>query len=128
MKMTTLLGWWRRRRRSEKAALPAMSHAVIVSVDGELTFPSPSLGEYLEELERLVVAVVANSGHSRYEGREEVSSGSRLILFTSDALHLCGELATALQDFPLRYALSIRWSAEPMSAIWQEWRLDGEDP
>lgn len=48
-------------------------------------------------------------------------------LWQSDALRLCREVSPTLRDSPLHYALSVRWSKEPMSAIWQEWNLGAEE-
>lgn len=125
--MFSILRRWLGRSRT-KAQAPLWSEAVIVSIDGELTFPSEVLTAQVEELERCVIQVVAGNGRSAYQGLEEVSSGLRLVVRTSNALGLCRELTPYLCDSPLRYALSVRWSKEPMSALWHDWKLDVAGP
>ena len=120
--MISLLRSWLGRSRTKAA--PLRSEAVIVSIDDELTFPSDTLAAQVEQLERCVIQVVAGNGRSAYQGLEEVSSGLRLVVRTADALELCRELTPFLCDSPLRYALSVRWSREPMSALWHHWSLD----
>src|SRR5215213_8885523 len=121
--MSSVSNWWRRLRSGLGEPPQHRSHAVIVSLDEELTFPSPALATYLADLERRLVEVVNNTGDSQYEGREEVSAGSRLLFFTADPLRLCREMSPAIYSSPIAYALSVRWSNEPMSAIWHEWTL-----
>ena len=114
--------WWRWLIAERRESIP-MQEAAIITIDDELTFPSPALTSYIEHLERGLLAV-AQRGQYRYEGREELNSGLRMFFFCHDAQRFCAEVSPVIRASPIRHAISARWSKNPTSAAWTEWNLD----